>query len=386
MNSLADSTVLGVNVASLGFESVAIAGGHAAASCSQRDGILLGNGVQMLGPTGASGICIGVNSGCANLDDCIAVGAGAVNSVAHSMLIGDSGIVSLRPNNDATCDLGATGAQFQNVYMSGSIIGPSGPIPVGDVVFNPNGGTAGNLPSFADNTGLVLTDSGVQGATVLMTGGGGSTTNDIAVFSGTSGLVLVDSGIQIGALMPLTGGTFSGAVTFDAGQTTTTTPLVHSVYPVSFLLMSQVSQVTLTNTVTATSLVTAANVGSTTVPITTLGTTLDIFALAAMNAVIGSTLTISIHLNGTSQISKTFTPGAVTSALRIDGHVQFGSTFTNLDLTLTQDGIASSVSFARLSATVSGTQLVELFGQWSAADPGDVLGVKTVSYVVHYLP
>jgi hypothetical protein len=385
-NNQADSTVLGPNVAAIGHQCIAIAGGHGSSLCQQPAAVMLGNLCNVLGPTGQAGVAIGWQSGCDNVDNAIAIGVGAFNSLPHSMLVGDSSIGFLYPNNDQTCSLGATGASFSDLYLSGNIIGPGGPIPIGNYVSNNTGGTAGNLASFADNTGLVVDDSGVQAATVVSTGGGGSITNDLPVYSGTSGKVLVNSGVQIGALMPLTGGTFSGFVSFNAGQSTNNSPQAHGSFPVSFCIMSQVSQVTVTNTTTDTSLVSAADYGTTTIPITTRGTTVDIFAACALNSLAVDTLTISIRLNGVSQVSQVITPGAVTSSMRIDGHVQFGNTFTNLDLMLTQSGVAPLFAFNRLSATVSGTQVVELFAQWSNASSSDILGCKTCTYVCHTLP
>lgn len=116
-----DSTTIGPSAAGLGFQSVCVAGGSAFIYNSQDNSIAIGNDVNM-GPTGTEGICIGHNSGCTGVDACIAIGSGAFNDQAHSCLLGDSGILNIRPNS-SICTLGTAASPFAAIYAgSGGLV------------------------------------------------------------------------------------------------------------------------------------------------------------------------------------------------------------------------------------------------------------------------
>lgn len=113
-----DSTTIGVSTAGLGFQSICLAGGAAFIYNSQPNSIAIGNTLELAGPTGAEGISIGHNSGIGNVGQAIAIGVGAVNNQDHSCLIGDSGILNIRPNS-SVCTLGTASAPFKALFAGG---------------------------------------------------------------------------------------------------------------------------------------------------------------------------------------------------------------------------------------------------------------------------
>ncbi len=100
-------------------------------------GIAIGNNASISGPTvnsmsmGNSANCSGNHSialgdnAASSGDNAIAIGTSAVNSVSNSCLIGASSIGNLRPNNNNTCDLGVSGAQWRDLYIARDVFAPS---------------------------------------------------------------------------------------------------------------------------------------------------------------------------------------------------------------------------------------------------------------------
>lgn len=85
----------------------------------------------------------------------------------------------------------------------GQVLGASASEPLGVAwgagsssgnVVGPDSSVSGNLPSFADTSGVLLQDSGIAAANVAI-GPGSSTANHIAAFDDTDGVTLKDSGL-----------------------------------------------------------------------------------------------------------------------------------------------------------------------------------------------
>jgi hypothetical protein len=94
----------------------------------------LGNGSSA---AGNQSVAIG-NNASASVTASIAIGDGAVNAAANTCLIGDVAIANIRPNNNATCDLGTSAAEYKDVWLSN---GARGPLAV-----------ASNYSTYADTT------------------------------------------------------------------------------------------------------------------------------------------------------------------------------------------------------------------------------------------
>lgn len=128
---------IGNGINSFAFGTVSLGGGNTGITNRQADSVAIGND-QTLAAGGSRGISIGSAAGVGAVSDAIAIGSGAVNAMASSMLVGDAAIANLRPNNNATCDLGTSAAEFKDVWLSNGVRGPLAP--------------ASNYSTYADTT------------------------------------------------------------------------------------------------------------------------------------------------------------------------------------------------------------------------------------------
>lgn len=67
----------------------------------------------------------------------LALGNGAVNATSSSVLMGDSLVSNIRPNNDVKCDLGSSSAHFNNVYANSMVISTQVITPADGVTVTP---------------------------------------------------------------------------------------------------------------------------------------------------------------------------------------------------------------------------------------------------------
>lgn len=107
---------IGNRINATGFASVNLGGGNTGITNPQNNSIAIGDDMTL--GAGIHGIAIGQGAGIGAVSEAISLGAGAVNNTADSCLIGHSGIVNIRPNNNALCDLGSHTNQFNNVYSN----------------------------------------------------------------------------------------------------------------------------------------------------------------------------------------------------------------------------------------------------------------------------
>lgn len=123
-----DNSVAGFSCVSIGDTNVQTVG---AGNC-----IMVGAGMTIVGNVsagiGTNNSITGNNSytiGDANtttVSSGFVLGRNATNSTTNSVIFGDTNVVNIRPNGNATCDLGTSSARFKNIYSSGSLIGATG--------------------------------------------------------------------------------------------------------------------------------------------------------------------------------------------------------------------------------------------------------------------
>jgi hypothetical protein len=131
-----------------------------------RDNSCTGNTVQVgysNTSTGDSNIVIG------NLNSTSGIGAFVIgmsltNSVAHSLLIGDTSFFNIRPAS-SVCDIGTSAAKFQTIFLSGSVTGPTNSRTADNIVSNTSTGASGHLASFVSDK--VIQDSAIISANVV---------------------------------------------------------------------------------------------------------------------------------------------------------------------------------------------------------------------------
>jgi len=175
------SIAIGDGINSGGFGAVSIGGGNNGIINPQNNSVAIGT--DMVLGSGINGICIGKAAGTTgSINNAIAIGSGAVNNTASSILLGDSALSNVRPNNNLLCDLGTTGAYFKSGYLSGNLAG---------ITFSR---TVDSIVS--------CTASSV-------------TSGNVVTWSGTSGRVIQDSGASLSQYLPLAGGTMSGPINMN---------------------------------------------------------------------------------------------------------------------------------------------------------------------------
>jgi hypothetical protein len=175
-----------------------------------RDNSCTGNTVQVgysNTSTGDSNIVIGnLNSTSGN--GAFVIGMSLTNSVAHSLLIGDTSFFNIRPAS-SVCDLGTSAAKFQTIFLSGSVTGPTNSRTADNIVSNTSTGASGHLASFVSDK--VIQDSAIISANVV-TNTSTATNNHIAIFSGAGGKLITDGGHAISEYLLLSGGTMTGSL------------------------------------------------------------------------------------------------------------------------------------------------------------------------------
>lgn len=137
-------------------------------------------------------------------------GNGANNTVANTVLFGDTNLANIRPNS-TICDLGTAALPFQTLYLSGNVAGPTNSRAADDIVSNTGASTANRIAVFSGTTGKLITDGGSTIAQLLALSGGtmtGTITLGANNITGTSGSTI-------------TGGVFAGLATTDSTTTTT---------------------------------------------------------------------------------------------------------------------------------------------------------------------
>ncbi len=151
------AVTVGANSSNAGHNSV-IVGWNSSSSAAAQSSCVLGN---QTNSTAANAHVIGNNS---------------TNNTASSVLFGDSTIVNIRADNNNTCDLGATGNRWKDLYATGDIIG------IDEVRFA-TGVRLGTGTSISA-TGIAIGDSSVSSGADSVTLGVGATA------SGTHGITI----------------------------------------------------------------------------------------------------------------------------------------------------------------------------------------------------
>jgi len=215
----------------------------AGASCTGNNDVALGNGAtstaqygiaigQSASAENVSAIAIGANSVSSNTNS-IFIGDTGTNATAHSFLFGDSAVVNIRPNNDATCDLGTNLARYKDLYLSNSVQGtPS---------IDLTNGT--NLPISTGVSGL-----GTGVSTFLGTPSSANLASAVTDETGSGALVFATSPTLV---TPVLGTPASGTLTNCTG------------YPVPNTLVSSTSTASLSNTVGSYTALTSASLTGT---------------------------------------------------------------------------------------------------------------------------
>lgn len=160
------------NSVAIGASAVTTTGGNfqiaigSGARVSSTTGSGLAIGHQAAIDAGADGsLAIGDMAEC-SAAACIAIGPGAINSVANSVLIGNTSIVNFRPDNNSTCDLGTTTRSYKTCWLrdaaaaSGCKYSQYGPVTVANTAAQTSfatGTAMGSLVMSANQTpGTVL--------------------------------------------------------------------------------------------------------------------------------------------------------------------------------------------------------------------------------------
>jgi hypothetical protein len=138
-----------------------------------------------------SGINVSSLSGGPFLSLAGGVMTGDINMNSNDIL--NSGLIT--PAITSTHDLGTSSARFKNIYLSGSVAGPTNTRLVDNIVSNTTTTTSNNLCSFTDSSGKLIKDSSIQASNVVSKSGGTVTSGHLAAFSGTSGRLITSSGI-----------------------------------------------------------------------------------------------------------------------------------------------------------------------------------------------
>ena len=172
--------------------------------------IVIGSGSRAVSSTdsvvlGSYSTSVGANAHC--------IGSSLSNSLAGSLLIDST--LNIRANS-TTCDLGATFYSFKDAHLNGSLIGSVKTSAVNDIVTGPSSSTAGDLCTFSDATGKIITDSSIPAAN-LVTDSGTASLNHVATY--TASKQIHDSGIASTNLFLADG---SVSMTGTLNQTTTT--------------------------------------------------------------------------------------------------------------------------------------------------------------------
>lgn len=111
---------------------------------------------------GQANLAIGQNCSAGSSDGsslCVAIGQMCNNTTPNSFLLGDPDLANIRPNS-SVCTLGTVDVPFQDIFLSGSVIGPNNSRLADDVLSCSTPGVSGNIATFT-GTAKVVQDSGV---------------------------------------------------------------------------------------------------------------------------------------------------------------------------------------------------------------------------------
>lgn len=126
------NVVIGDTATASGTAAIAI--GNGASEGGSDGNLVIGHGATCTGggssvvigesSTASSGTSIAIgNTAATHGFNTIALGTLCSNSDDSTFLFGDPAVANIRPNNDATCDLGSGAARFHDLYLSNSIQG-----------------------------------------------------------------------------------------------------------------------------------------------------------------------------------------------------------------------------------------------------------------------
>lgn len=141
----------------------------------------------------------------------LVLGAGASNSTAHSVLMGDSSVVNIRPNNNVTCDLGTSSANFQWLYANSIVTNKQVITPADNTTVYPIDTTKDTIlidtSNFSAQVSLAVPSVNKKLTVSLLYQRGLSANVNISGISSSFGFLLLDSSTP-GAILSYVDGTW----------------------------------------------------------------------------------------------------------------------------------------------------------------------------------
>ena len=101
------------------FGSTCIGGGNTGITNNNTSSVAIGNDMTL--GAGSNCVALGQSAGVGAVSEAIAIGYQAVNNISNSCLLGDTGIINVRPNNASLCDLGSTTSPFKTAWLRDSV-------------------------------------------------------------------------------------------------------------------------------------------------------------------------------------------------------------------------------------------------------------------------
>lgn len=172
-----------------GSNNVGIGGGNLYALTSGSNNVGVGSSAGATITTETDNVCVGHNSDAAGFSNSIALGSGAAATASNQMIVHNTTQLTSSGNN--TCDLGASGTQFKDLYLGGNM-NTGGYIELNDITApaNPAAGE-GRLYKKTGDDGLFWKPDAAGPEVDLTAGGssfnGGAITNPITAADGTVG-------------------------------------------------------------------------------------------------------------------------------------------------------------------------------------------------------
>lgn len=210
-----NTTVVG-SVSSSFSPNTTILGGSSSIDSSSSNSVSLGYGNTIQGSTSAlvvgsnstvisgasESVVVGHNSS-STKNNCVVIGANNSSSAVSAHCIGSSLVngtagslivdatSNIRTNN-TTCDLGTVTSRFKDAHLSGSLVGSVKTSAVNSIVTGPASAITGDLCSYSDATGKIISDSGIVASNVV-TASTNLVSGDLVTANGTK--TVNDSGI-----------------------------------------------------------------------------------------------------------------------------------------------------------------------------------------------